>query len=183
MLLLRNKIKLLSKSVLILSMLLTSNNLPASAAQFESNVNSSKLANINYESVKIAGVVIKRDDLTFEYLGCRKTTSEYGNSYYLSCTFKITYVGNDEMKDFGFTSARVFSALDGNQYSYDNAIVGGNSSIDMISRQPIRGVINFPWSPALKRLSALEFETNNTSRKILIRHKTAQQKPLINRPN
>lgn len=182
MLLLRNRIKLLSKSILILSMLLVSNNSPVSAAQFKSNVNSSKLANINYESVKIAGVVIKRDDLTFEYLDCKKTTDLYSNQY-LSCTFKITYIGSDEMKDFSIINARAFSALDGNQYSFNNSTVGGNYSIDMISRQPVRGVINFSWSPALKRLSILEFETNNTSRKILIRYKTAQQKSLISHPN
>jgi hypothetical protein len=161
-----NTKKSLLKSVLMVSMLLVSSNLPASAMQPKSNTTRS--ANINASPTKIAALIIKQDDLTFQYLNCRRGADPNGYDV-MSCHFKITYIGNDEMRNFSITSARVFSSLDGNQYNADTMTVGGNYSIDLISRQPIRGVISFPWNPGLRRLSVLQFETNNTSRKIQVK--------------
>lgn len=137
---------------------------------FDATKNSdSEQVNSNNGLTKVA-LVIKRDDFIFEYFGCRKAVRDY-ESQRLDCIFKITYTGNDEIKDFQIINARAFSSIDGNQYDSASLIVAGKYNVDMIPRQPIQGVISFDWSPALKRLSSLEFETNNTNRKILIRYK------------
>jgi hypothetical protein len=176
MLLTEQNLPLLLKSSLTLSMLFLSTNLPAFAAKNQSIVNSTQSTKINHSSnpIKIAGIV-RRDDFTFEYLGCRKYESQ------MHCTFKIIYVGNGEARNFSINNARVFSALDGNQYDSENTLIGGRSYVNMISGQPTRGVLIFPWSPALRRLSTLEFETNQTNSKILIRYKPISiQRPSIN---
>jgi hypothetical protein len=125
-------------------------------------------ANENGAPMETTNSVIRQDDLTFQPLGCKKE-SGYGHDAILNCYFKIIYVGNDEMQNFQITSARAFSAIDDNQYNHFTTMVAGQSSVEMIKGQPIRGVISFMWSPALKNISLLEFQTNNTSRKISIR--------------
>jgi hypothetical protein len=131
----------------------------------------------NNQPVRRTPPLIRRDDLTFQLFGCKKENVNYTDV--LKCHFKITYVGNDEMKDFRITNARAISALDGNQYSPYSMTVAGQEGIDMIKGQPIHGAISFLWAPALKRLSTLEFETNNTSRKISLTFKRPQPRPVV----
>jgi hypothetical protein len=178
MLLTKHKAILLLRSTLTLSILLGVANPPAFATKNQINVNNTQSANASNISspVKIAGIVTRRNDFTFEYLGCKKYESQ------MHCTFKITYVGNGEARDFQINSARVFSALDGNQYDSENTLIGGRYSVNMISGQQTRGVLVFPWSPALRQLSTLEFETNQTSSKILIRYRPRPMQRPIPKP-
>lgn len=136
-----------------------------SSGQPSSNLNS------NSNSPQLP-LIIQREDLKFQYLKCQKE-NDYYNQKKLNCYFKIIYTGNDELKNFEITNARLFSSIDGNQYTASSITVAGNSSVDMVPHQPIKAVISFDWSPQVKP-STLEFETNNTSRKISIRFRRPQ---------
>jgi hypothetical protein len=159
----------------------SSNNLESASSSPESSElsdnsnsssnNSESLGNNNIKPapVKRRVSLIRQDDFTFQPVGCKKQSGDFAGIAFLKCSFKITYVGNDEVKNFAITNARVFSAIDGNQYTASSLTVAGQYSVDMIKGQPIQGVLSFEWSPALKRLSVMEFETNSTSHKISIR--------------
>lgn len=144
-----------------------------------SNNNSAQLDNnVTAAPLKVTNPIIRQDNFTFQIVGCRREFVDYyGNT--LACVIRITYVGNDDMKDFSITSARAISAVDGNQYTPFESTVAGQQNVDMVRGQPMRGVLRFKLESGLKRLSLIQIETNNTRGKITFKNKRSQPKAVV----
>jgi hypothetical protein len=149
--------KLVAMSVLVSASAMCSI-LPAYSSSRTNNVNAHGQSNFKDRANKIAVVVSRQNNFVYDFLGCKR--GYWTDS--IDCTFKITYIGNDASPHLQITSARIFSATDGNQYNSTGNAVAGQYSVNMIRYQPVRAVVSFPY-PRGTKISTLEMETNHTN--------------------
>ncbi|WP_309745479.1 MULTISPECIES: hypothetical protein [unclassified Chamaesiphon] len=157
----RNNTKILLVSLIASSTSLLATNLPGIASQSQPKFEQ-KPANSQVAPIKIAASITRQNNFVYEFRGCRKFADR------IDCIFKITYTGQGNANGFYIRNARIFSGFDGNQYDSSSQTVAGRDSVNMISQQPIKAIVSFPWSPGLRKISTLEMETNYTDSPIQI---------------